>query len=165
MVNIGSKVKFVPDEDYFILDLTQGYQTKVSIVDSWVLDRSWYAAKNADGLVYAATRKKVVEAGPRLVRLHRMLVAAGPGDVVDHINRDTLDNRRSNLRIVTALESSRNRGVFKTNRLGVRGVRQTGPNSYAARIWVNDRLVRIGTFRTVEEARERYEMAAAGRGW
>lgn len=41
--------------------------------------------------------------------LHRLIAGASPGQIVDHINGDTLDNRRCNLRIVDALKSARNR--------------------------------------------------------
>ena len=40
--------------------------------------------------------------------LHRIIMNAKKGDVIDHINHDTLDNRRENLRIVTHSENKRN---------------------------------------------------------
>jgi hypothetical protein len=42
-------------------------------------------------------------------RLHREIMEAKEGDIVDHINGDTLDNRRSNLRIVDFYENARNK--------------------------------------------------------
>jgi hypothetical protein len=41
--------------------------------------------------------------------MHRVIIGAKPGEIVDHINRNKLDNRRSNLRIVDTFEHSRNR--------------------------------------------------------
>lgn len=54
--------------------------------------------------------------------LHRLIMGAKPGQIVDHINRDTRDNRRANLRFVTPSQNMMNRkcpnksgyiGVFK----------------------------------------------------
>lgn len=40
--------------------------------------------------------------------MHRLILSAGEGDIVDHINGDGLDNRRSNLRIVTTQQNAFN---------------------------------------------------------
>ena len=53
----------------------------------------WYAVTNTSG---------------RLVYLHRLLLGEPKGITVDHINADTLDNRRQNLRLASRLEQSRN---------------------------------------------------------
>lgn len=47
------------------------------------------------------------------VRLHRLILQAAKGAVVDHINRDVLDNRVENLRICDYTTNNRNRGKQK----------------------------------------------------
>ncbi len=52
------------------------------------------------------------------IALHRWLVGAQPGQVVDHINGDTLDNRRQNLRLTDARGNSTNIVSSKRQKLG-----------------------------------------------
>lgn len=46
---------------------------------------------------------------PKVGRLHRLIMNPGAGKEIDHINHDTLDNRRSNLRICYRYENGRNK--------------------------------------------------------
>ena len=45
--------------------------------------------------------------------LHRLVMAAGPGEIIDHINGDPLDCRRENLRSVTGSENNANRAFTR----------------------------------------------------
>lgn len=46
------------------------------------------------------------------ILLHRFIMNAKNGDVVDHINRNTLDNRRCNLRLVSYSVNNKNRAGY-----------------------------------------------------
>ncbi len=48
------------------------------------------------------------------ILLHRQVIGAKKGDIVDHINGDRCDNRRNNLRFVTSLQNCLNRGGNST---------------------------------------------------
>jgi hypothetical protein len=82
----------------------------------------WTFFDNRRGHVYAQLNVKRPNGKWERVRMHRMLVgaSAGDGSVVDHINGDTLDNRKANLRVVTATENNQNKvrrkngGPFKS---------------------------------------------------
>lgn len=124
------------------------------IVDTNQLDTlkkfSWYI----DGHDYAYTLL-----GTKMLHMHRLLCPMG--DVVDHINRNPLDNRLSNLRPATRSENAINRGKTKANTSGYKGValnKQTG--KYKAAIRVNYELIHLGTYKTKEDAALAYNKAA-----
>jgi hypothetical protein len=64
--------------------------------------------------------------GAVAIYLHRMLLGLQPGGghaiEADHINFDGLDNRRSNLRVVTRDEQNQGRRKFKNNKTGETGI-------------------------------------------
>ena len=99
--------------------------------DAALADKRWSLTRPAAGLGYAVRRVwDPVSKAHAAEHLHRVIVGLEPGDprVVDHINRDRLDNRRANLRVVTRGEnaqnakprggSSRHRGVYSNGRGG-----------------------------------------------
>src|SRR5690606_32623030 len=58
----------------------------------------------------------------KLVYLHRFLMDAQPGEIVDHINGCALDNRRANLRLVTAGQNGQNKRLSALSTTGLKGV-------------------------------------------
>ena len=89
--------------------------------------------------------------GRTMVLLHRQILGLSLDDGLygDHINRDTRDNRRENLRIVTASESLLNR-TLRARDLPT-GVYRHGKR-FKAQIKRNCALVHLGVFDTPEEA-------------
>ena len=74
--------------------------------------------------------------------------------VVDHINGDTLDNRRENLRVVSRSDSVRNQsGTSKANKSGTPGVTFEA-NRWTAGIGNGNKWVYLGRYKTKEEAVE-----------
>ena len=78
---------------------------------------------------------------------------------VDHIDGNVNNNHISNLRMATQQEQNFNTKVYKSNKLGVRGVGKVG-NRYRATIRINDKPFNIGYFKTIEEASEAYQIKA-----
>lgn len=88
----------------------------------------------------------------RFVRMHRVIMNAPNDLVVDHINHNTLDNRKSNLRIITRGENSQNRkGAQSNSKSGVRGIYKT-KYSWKAQYKINGKQVHVGSFKTKEDA-------------
>lgn len=56
------------------------------------------------------------------IGLHRWILNCPKGLQVDHINHNTLDNRKCNLKICTQLENANNKGFYKNNKSGIKGV-------------------------------------------
>lgn len=57
-------------------------------------------------------------------KIHRLIMGLSKGDnlIIDHINRNGLDNRKSNLRIVSTSINNRNSNIRKTNIFNCRGI-------------------------------------------
>jgi hypothetical protein len=72
---------------------------------------------------YALRRGVRPDGGQTTVKMHRQILGLTNQDEhVDHINGNGLDNRRSNLRIVTRSANLHNTPAYRNNRLGIKGV-------------------------------------------
>jgi len=92
----------------------------------------------------------------KLARMHRHLLGF-PSGVVDHINRNKMDNRKANLRIGTQRDNSRNLSIAKNNTSGATGVyriKDSKVNNWTAEIMVNRNKVYLGRFETIDEAKK-----------
>lgn len=100
----------------------------------------------------------------RHVYLHRLVAGAQKGQIVDHINGDTLDNRRSNLRIVSASQNMQNRAKPNTGRQTSRfkGVtRVRGTPLWRVSIRPNrEKIIWMGPFASEVEAAFAYDVAS-----
>jgi len=89
-----------------LIPLTRGYHTLVDDVwYPWLSQIKWQASiKNRK--VYAVRRDRKFG---KLLYLHRLVADPALGQIVDHINNDTLDNRLTNLRSGSVAENVFNR--------------------------------------------------------
>ena len=147
-----------PSDEIRYIPLTQG---KYAIVDAsdyeWLSRYQWYAAQTGCGLCYAATN-----VDGKTVFMHRLIMDAPRGKVVDHIDGNGLDDRRANLRLCTARENARNRRSRKGTTSQFLGVyrRTSVPDKWFARVACGDKRVYLGPFDDkVEAARARNRAA------
>jgi hypothetical protein len=130
------------------------------LLQSW----KWRTQFGGGGCRYAVAWDSSCK--PRqLIRMHRLLLDAPPDALVDHISGNTLDNRRSNLRLATRSQNQANRKLSCLSKVGLKGVRHvTAGNArsrpYMAYIQVNGQRMFLGYFSTAEEAHQRYLEAA-----
>jgi hypothetical protein len=93
--------------------------------------------------------------------LHRVLMSAQKGQVVDHIDGDKLNNLPSNLRLCSHAENARNRRRAKHNTSGFKGIYfDRGRSKWRAQIQCNGRRKMVGRFDTQEAAHAAYCEAA-----
>ena len=82
-----------------------------------------------------------------------------PARIIDHINRDPLDNRFVNLREATPSQNRANTPVAKWNKTGLKGASPWGKR-FRAQIRDNGKTVYLGMFDTPEEAHDAYRAAS-----
>ncbi len=132
---------------------------EVTLIDAEDFERAghinWY--KDTNG--YVCKNKYIGNGKWKGLKLHRMIIEAKDGEIVDHINRNRLDNRKENLRIVSHLENAQNASLAKNNKSGYKGVHFRN-GKYSAMIRINGHLKHIGTFETAEEAAKAYNVMA-----
>ena len=110
---------------------------------SWFLSDTGYAVRRSD---------RRDDSTKMTIRLHRLIMNAPEGMVVDHLNGDSLDNRRSNLRVCTQGDNAKNRhgtvGYCWDSSKGKYQVRYRGKF--------------YGRYRTETEAKDAYARAKSG---
>lgn len=150
------------DQSYRLIPLTQNQVTMVDTSDYERLRQwMWYATWNPETRsFYAAREEKPVNGKRRKVWMAREIMNATKEAQVDHRNHQTLDNRRSNLRLATPAENSANRRMRSTNTTGFTGVYRDRKR-WRAGIMVAGKNIYLGGFRTPEEAHAVYQATAA----
>lgn len=83
---------------------------------------------------------------------------------VDHINGVKTDNRLCNLRFATHQEQYLNRKGWASNPTGVRGVTMKG-NKFVARLIIDGVMYYIGSFKTLEEAKNGQDSKSKSNVW
>jgi hypothetical protein len=137
--------------------LTQGKETIVDDKDyGWLSKNKWHAVKGCGSMWYASRRKD-----HKSIRMHRVITQAIEGELVDHINRDGLDNRRANLRLCSHAENIRNRPATSKNSSGFKGVYWSKQREkWKAVVCFEKKAYQIGYFSDKMEAARAYDEKA-----
>lgn len=161
--NLNRPSVFQPeDESIKFIPLTRGQIVTVDAADyEWLNQRNWHAIFiTANSTFYAATKSS---SGDRKDLMHRVILGLEFGDKRegDHINRNTLDCTRKNLRIDDSGKNAVNRRMDRRNTSGYKGVwwHSIG-RKWAASVSVGDKTKHLGLFTNKEEAYAAYCKAA-----
>lgn len=112
---------------------------------------------------YAGRTAKLADGRKRTVLMHRYLLGLEVGSPVeaDHINRNTLDNRRENLRAVTRSENNRNKPKYRVSSSQYKGVSwNKRRHKWYAYIVLHKKMRSLGLYETEVEAARAYNSAA-----
>lgn len=154
---IGQKLVSIAGKRYVSIPLTRGVFTIVNISDAQRLCRyKWFALKCKYGFYAARNKCRKNHKKGGIVLMHRE-IKSRDGFLTDHKNRNSLDNRRSNLRIATRSQNNANSKARRNS--FPRGVYQSG-NRFIAGISQNGRFRFLGRFNTAIEAAEKFNQAA-----
>ena len=139
------------------IPLTRGRYAIVDCADYAHLSYfKWHLFDSGNNLYAVRTHRR------RNIFMHRFIMNPPTGSIVDHINRNGLDNRRSNLRIVTNRQncwnSSRGINVGSSKYKGVRWCSKDG--KWRSNIRHNGRKVHLGNFDDETSAARAYDAAA-----
>lgn len=144
------------------LQLTKG---KVALIDREDYERvseyKWHTHKGAGGYLYGGTFTKSHEGSRSRILLHRFINNTPDGYETDHINGDTLDNRKCNLRTVTRSENQHNSKLRSDSTSGYKGVSwHKASNKWRVRINKDGRSVFTDYFTDIKEAALAYNLHA-----
>jgi hypothetical protein len=117
-----------------------------------VKDYRWSAHKGQN--------KSAIYAYCVAAKIHMHWLIAGKG--ADHIDRDSLNNRRNNLRPASVSDNIHNQGLRVNNTTGFKGVRvyRYNKTKFTARITLDGKAQHLGVFDTAVDAARAYNEAA-----
>lgn len=138
---------------------------QIALVDdqdaAWVQEHKWCLTGGKKGR-YAGRGVANGKRRRTTVYLHRLILPVPRGIEIDHINGNTLDNRRCNLRQVTHAQNAQNRWcVNSRSTTGLRGVTfdaRRASRPYKACVWINGQVKYGGRYASPGDA----ALAAAG---
>ena len=143
-IEIKGKVVLIDDEDW---NKVKGYR--------WTIDKQ----KN----LYYVTATLYINGNKETVRMHRVITGCNKGDglIVDHINHNTLDNRKTNLRVCDIAENTRNQQKHKNSLNPYKGIKYSKRDKkWIARIQYNKKRIYVGCNKDPIEAAKAYDRKA-----
>jgi hypothetical protein len=139
------------------IPLTKGMTALVDDEDFYRVNKFKWHFSNG----YAARGITRPDGMRRLQKMARLIMGELEGMEVDHISMDTLDNRRSNLRVATHQQNNFNKGKKRNNKSGHKGVSwDSERGKWYASIRLNGKQIGLGRHSNLSDAADAYRLAA-----
>ena len=135
------------------IKLTKGYVAIVDDLDfNWLSQYSWHTEiRKNKNTVYAKNSLGM--------RMHTLIIKPGPGLVVNHIDRNGLNNIRDNLELLTYAEHAKLSSKRRCTYSSYRGVYKYYLGGFRAALYIGNKHHHIGVFNTEIEAAQAYNDA------
>jgi len=126
--------------------------------DDWdkIRDYLWHTYGPRSGSFYVVMSDK----HNKRTLLHRKIMVAERGEIVDHINHNPLDNRKSNLRLCSHSQNIHHTRITSRNTSGYKGVDFVKSKYWRARIGIKNKVIELGHYSNPEDAALAYNFAA-----
>jgi hypothetical protein len=156
------------------ITLTKGKTTIIDDIDDDLVEFNWYAHMHhirkhepTPGTFYAERAEPKNNGKSCRIRMHRVILertlgrSLEKGESVDHINNNSLDNRRSNLRLCTVSENAKNqRKQLKRSSIYKGVCWNKHALKWQAQIKIDGNSRNLGIYRSEIRAAEAYDRAA-----
>lgn len=149
------------------IPLTKGYEATVDDIDADLLNIKWHAQVDKGKNVYAMQNYRLPDNKPTKRAMSRIVLSRMLGreletyEFADHIDRDTLNNRRGNLRLTSNGQNRMNAPKQRNNKTGYKGVMWLKRyKCYIAVCTADGKVYRKQGFKTAIEAAKAYDEMA-----
>lgn len=138
------------------INLTKGKKAIIDLSDYPKVSKYKWCSEHADrNQTYAITRHK-----NKIIRMHWLILGKRVG-IADHINSNTLDNRRKNLRICTSNQNAQNQSKQKNCSSVYKGVSWSKDrNLWHSKVKHNGIYYNLGRFNSQKKAALAYNKKA-----
>lgn len=151
------------NDNYKTIPLSSGFEALVSNEDYEMLAKYKWSISPERKNIYAVRNRTNADPAdlPSVIRMHRVILQAQPGTIVDHVNLNTLDNRRENLRFCNKGQNNYNRKPSKGKSSQYKGVAWNAKDS----VWMSyvtheGKRTYLGTYKNERDAVIAYNVGA-----
>lgn len=143
-------------DDCAVVLSSQGHECTIDKADIPLVSGIAWQSTVTSGIVYFVRRYRVKGGKVAIEAMHRRILNPPAHLVVDHIDGNGSNNRRSNLRICTRAENQANLRPSSRASTGIVGAYRHPSGQYYSRICIDGKRIPLGYFNTAEEAGEAY---------